>query len=108
MDNRHRELSAKVEEIEPSSFSLQVAGWVWGISLTLVLSAVASEGIRIFASFLLIPLLGAGIPIASAIGMLYGLRGMKTAQRERAILGFVLNAAACAALAIAASVFLNN
>jgi hypothetical protein len=106
MNEQHHDPSVKVEEIEPASFSLQIAGWVWGVSLALVIATALSEGVRIFASFLLIPILVIGVPVFASVGMLYGLRGMRTARKERAAQGLFLNAAACAAVAIAVSVFL--
>jgi hypothetical protein len=89
------------DEVGPAKRSLQVAGWVWGVSLALILVAVYSDTLKVFASFLLIPLLCLGVPFASAVGIVYGLKGMRTVDRKSAIQGIILNAASVVALVVA-------
>ena len=67
----------------------------------MILVAVYSDTLKVLASFLLLPLVCVGVPLASAVGIDYGLKGMRTADRKRAMQGLILNVASIVALVVA-------
>jgi hypothetical protein len=108
MSTDFSKVAADEPQIDPVKFSLWVAGWIWVVPLAFAGGAYFSESVRIFSSFLFVPLVIAGVPLGAAIGMYYGLKGIRLYGGGIAIAGFVLNAAAVIALAAAAWYFFGR